>query len=60
MYITLFCRADDAPPRYAGSKARSVLNRPKDDAGKSLKASWRLGLYDFGGLKVVDSFNFFQ
>lgn len=59
-FYTSFWRAEDAEPRYAGSKERRVFNRPKEDAGKSLKVSTRLGLYICGGLKVVDSFNFFQ
>lgn len=42
--LTSFWRAEDAHPRYAGSKARRMLRSPKEDSGKLLKASRRLGL----------------
>lgn len=58
--LTSFLRAEAAEPRYAGSRARKVLKRPKEDSGNSLKASNIRGLYDCGGLKVVDSLSFFQ
>jgi len=58
--LTSFWRAEDAQPRDAGSRARSVVNRPKADSGNSLKASKRPGLYVRGGRKDVDSLNFLQ
>jgi hypothetical protein len=42
--LTGFLRALDALPRNAGSKARRVHKRPKEDGGRSLKVSTRLGL----------------
>jgi hypothetical protein len=57
--LTSFWRARDAQPRYAGSRARRVLNRPKEDAGNSLKVSIRLDL-NCGILNFLDNVNFFQ
>lgn len=52
--------AEDAEPRYEGSKASKVLSRPREDEGKCLKDSLRLGRYDCGGLKVGGSLSFLQ
>lgn len=37
-----------------------MLKRPKEEAGKFLKASLSLGLYVCGGLNVVGSLTLFQ
>lgn len=42
--LTSFWRAEAALPRYEGSNARSIVNKPKEDEGKSLKASEILDL----------------
>lgn len=58
--LTSFLRAEFAFPRYTGSRARRMCKRPKEDGGKSQKDWRRFGLYERGGLKVVETFNFFQ
>ena len=58
--ITPLSRAVAAVPRKEGSRARREVKRAKEEEGKSLKASWKPGLYCWGGLKLLVSFSFFQ